>query len=213
MDRRTLRLMADGEHELTWSMRFLHAGVVAFAWPVEPIASDTDAIVVGLVAGSRGLVPVGYPDDLATLDQQALRGEFDHVARTWESTNCLHVFQPNQWWGTRLMWDAATGNFLCWYVDFLRPVQKHGTFVDTRDLSLDIVVLPDGTFIWKDEDRYAHKINCGLIDDEEQAGVELARGHAVAAIQGRSFPFDGSFRDWRPDGRLRALPDDVLRTA
>lgn len=192
-------------------MRFFHAGVVAFAWPVEPVANAADATVVGLAAGSSGLVPVGYPGDSDLLDQQALRGAFNHVARTWESTNCLHVFQPDQWWGTRLMWDAATGNFLCWYVDFLTPVQIHGSFVDSRDLSLDIVVLPDGTITWKDENRYAHKVEVGLINEEERASVELARGHAVAAINDRRFPFDGSYLDWRSDGRPRTLPDDVLR--
>ena len=202
---------ADRVNGSTWCMRFFHAGVVAFAWPVEPVASGTDATVVGLTAGSVGLVPIGYPGDSGLLDEQALRGEFDHVPRTWESTNCLHVFQPNQWWGTRLMWDAATGEFLCWYVDFLTPVQVHGSFVDSRDLSLDIVVLPDGTIIWKDEDRYAHKIDIGLINDNERAHVEVARDHAVAAIEDHRFPFDGSHLDWQPDGQRRTLPDGPFR--
>lgn len=205
--------VADPENAPTWCMRFFHAGVVAFAWPVEPVVSTTDATVVGLTAGSVGLVPIGYPGDSDLLDEQASRGEFDHVPRTWETTNCLHVFQPNQWWGTRLMWNAATGDFLCWYVDFLTPVRIHGTFVDSRDLSLDIVVLPEGTIIWKDEDRYAHKINIGLITEHERANVEHARDQAVAAIQDRRFPFDETYLEWQPDGRRRTLPDDPLRTA
>lgn len=209
---RAMNAAGSGEGS-TWCMRFFHAGVVAFAWPVELIESNDDATVVGLTAGSNGLVPIGYPGDSERLDEQALRGKFEHVPRTWESTNCLHVFQPNQWCGTRLMWDAETGNFLCWYVDFLTPIQVHGSCVDSRDLSLDIVVLPDGASIWKDEDRYAHKVRIGLIDDEERTHVDLARDHVVAAIEDRRFPFDGSYSDWQPDGQHRTLPDDALRIA
>jgi protein associated with RNAse G/E len=194
-------------------MRFFHSGVVAYAWPVEPVDSGPDAVVVGLAAGTSGLVPVGYPDDTALLDDQARTAEFRHVARIWDTTHCLWVYLPDQWWGARLMWDAASGDFLCWYVDFLRPVQCHDTFVDTCDLSLDIVVLPDGTMFWKDEDRYAEKIGLGLIEDEERANVELARADVVAAIEARRFPFDGSYLDWRPDGLERTLPSDALQTS
>lgn len=197
----------------TWCMRFFHSGVVAFAWPVEPVASSSDAVVVGLATGTAGLVPVGYPEDKDLLDDQARRGEFRHVERIWDTTHCLHVFQPDQWWGTRLMWDASTGEFLCWYVDFLRPVHSHGSFVDSRDLSLDIVVFPDGSILWKDEDRYAEKINLGLISDEERSNVDRARADAVAAIEHRQFPFDETYLDWRPDGQQRTLPPDALHIA
>lgn len=194
----------------SWCMRFFHSGVVAFAWPVQPVEHTAGVVAVGLAAGTRGLAPIGYPDDKELLDNQALEGEFRHVERTWESTHCLHVHRPDQWWGTRLMWDAATGDFLCWYVDFLRPVHCHGTFLDTRDLALDIVVRPDGTITWKDEDRYAHKISIGLIDDEERSNVERARKVAMSAIERNAFPFDGTYLDWRPDGIGRVLPHDAL---
>ena len=193
-------------------MRWFHSGVVAYAWPVEPVASSSEAVVVGLATGTRGLVPVGYPEDKELLDEQAHRGEFRHVERVWDTTNCLHVFQTGQWWGTRLMWDAPSGDFLCWYVDFLRPVVSHGTFVDSRDLSLDIVVFPDGSMLWKDEDRYAEKVDAGLISEDERLQVEVARAHAVDAIEARRFPFDGAYLDWTPDGQERSLPADALRT-
>lgn len=194
----------------TWCMRFFHSGAVAFAWPVEPVLSRADVVAVGLAAGTSGLVPVGYPNDPGIMDEQALEGQFRHVERTWQTTNCLYVHQQNQWWGTRLMWDASSGAFLCWYVDFLQPMSCHGEFLDTRDLALDIVVLPNGKTRWKDEDRYAHKIEVGLISDEERAHVDLARADVVAAIESRRFPFDGSFFDWKPDGRHRTLPGSAL---
>lgn len=90
------------------------------------------------------------------------------------------------------MWSADSGEFLCWYVDFRRPVVRRGRFLDTRDLALDVVVDPGGEWRWKDEDQYRYGVASGFIDGDEHAAVEAAREVVLEAIAARRFPFDDS---------------------
>ena len=71
---------------------------------------------------------------------------------------------------------------------------------DTNDLAIDLVVNPDGTWRWKDEDEYAHSRRLGLITDAEHTAVQQARDQAVALIEARTGLFTGNATDrWLPD--------------
>lgn len=187
-------------------VRDIHNDQVVFAWPVEMQGRGDGYVLAAQLAGSVGMVPEGYPDDLHHILEQVSTGEWSIVEREWLWTNCLHVLQPDQWWGTQLMWSADTGEFLCWYVDFRLPLVASGDSLNTRDLQLDIVVSPDGSWRWKDEDHYQLAIDLGYISSEERHAVESSRDEAVAAIKAGRFPFDGSLLDWQPPASLPMLP-------
>jgi hypothetical protein len=71
---------------------------------------------------------------------------------------------------------------------------------DTSDLALDLVVDPDGTRRWKDEDEYAHDLRLGLITDAEHAAVQGAREEAVALVEARGELFaESALGRWQPD--------------
>ena len=93
------------------------------------------------------------------------------------------------------MWSAETSEFLCWYIDFRVPLVHSGDSLNTRDLQLDIVVSPDGSWHWKDEDHYQSSIDIGFISEEERAAVDASRDSAVADIEAKRFPFDDSLID------------------
>jgi Protein of unknown function (DUF402) len=54
------------------------------------------------------------------------------------------------WFSVSRMFNSG-GALLCWYVNFQRPP----VWRPDSDLALDLVVDPDGTRRWKDEDEYA----------------------------------------------------------
>lgn len=188
-------------------VRDIHHDQVAFAWPVTVIGGDTDHVLAAQLAGSIGMAPEGYPDDLGRVRKQAADHTWSLVEREWLWTNCLHVIQPDRWWGTRLMW-AATGEFLCWYVDFRTPVtlSADGLNVNTRDLQLDIVVTENGTWSWKDEDHFQQSIDAGFISSEERDAVNASRDAVVAEIEAQRFPFDQTLLDMPKLAELPALP-------
>jgi hypothetical protein len=64
----------------------------------------------------------------------------------------------------------------------------------------DLVIHPDGTRRWKDEDEYAHHLRLGLITDTEHAAVEAAREEAVALVEARGDMFaESAPQHWLPD--------------
>jgi protein associated with RNAse G/E len=187
-------------------LRDIHHEQVAFAWPVTVVGGDRDHLLAAQLAGSVGMVPDGYPDDLDRVLQQVDSGVWHVRERAWQWTNCLHVLQPDQWWGTSLMWTAATGEFLCWYVDFRAPLVRSGDSLNTRDLQLDIVISPDGTWQWKDEDHYQFSVDTGFISADERAAVDASRESVVAQIEAGRFPFDGALADFALPAELPTLP-------
>ena len=197
--------MLDGWRSIR-CVRDIHKGQVVFAWPVEVQGGGDGHVLAAQLAGSVGMVPEGYPDDLHRVLEQVSTGEWSVVEREWRWTNCLHVLQPERWWGTQLMWAADTGELLCWYVDFRLPLVASGDSLNTRDLQLDIVVSPDGSWRWKDEDHYQFAIDLGYISSDERDGVERSRDEVVAAIEAGRFPFDGSLLDWQPPTSMPTLP-------
>ena len=179
-----------------------HHGQVVWAWPVTVERANKcgdEHIAVSQLAGTTGMAPEGYPEDLPRVLEQSAKRQWNLVPCVWRSTHCLHIVQLGQWWGARLMW-TETGDFLCWYVGFRRPVSVSEQLrsITTRDLHLDVVVLPDGSWSWKDEDHLEIATEVGIISPAERRSVEDARDEVADAIEGRAFPFDGSYLDWKP---------------
>lgn len=193
----------------TVCLRDVNHGQVVFAWPLVIVEDTPSFLLAAQLDGAVGMVPDGYPHDPRRLVEQASAREWLLVERPWQSTNCLHVFETGTWWSTRLMWDADTGKFMCWYVDFRLPVTRTDGRVDSKDLQLDVVMSPDGSWTWKDETHFALAVKAGFIHEDQRAAVEAARGQVVARIERREFPFDDSLVDWTPDGlSVPTLPAD-----
>jgi hypothetical protein len=102
---------------------------------------------------------------------------------------------------------------LPWYEQAVRILESGASSVTaarwpvaaTREISfyaqsLSLVVDPDGTRRWKDEDEYAHHVRLGLITDAEHAAVQTAREEAVTLVEARGEMFAESARQrWLPD--------------
>jgi hypothetical protein len=88
-----------------------------------------------------------------------------------------------------LMWQ--TGEFVQWYVNFERGHVRTPVTVDTVDEKLDLVVAPDGTWRWKDEDELAEAGRRGYLDEAAvRAEAERVLGDP---------PWPTGWEDWRAD--------------
>jgi predicted RNA-binding protein associated with RNAse of E/G family len=173
-------------------LRDIRNGVAYFEWPVTVVEDGERGLLVSQVPGAVGRVPRGYPDDMAVLVQQLASGSPERVDLEWRGTRTLGVLLPDQWWAARLFWTGDDRRFLGYYVDFVRPIERDGDSVNTLDLALDIVIAPDLTWHWKDEDQVQLLRDLGWLDSATEAEMESAKADVLAAIAARRYPFDGS---------------------
>jgi predicted RNA-binding protein associated with RNAse of E/G family len=111
----------------------------------------------------------------------------------------LLFLEPEKYYSIMHFWDHASNEFLCYYINFQLPFQRSAYGVDTLDLDLDIVINPDLSFEWKDEDDYQKAIDHGVIFPEWVAGIEDAKKDVFDRLKKRGYPFDGSWLNWMPD--------------
>ncbi len=83
------------------------------------------------------------------------------------------------------------GAFEHWYVNFEQPLRRTPIGYDTFDHKLDLIVMTDGTYRWKDEDELEHAAAAGLLDPAE------VRAEAERVLH--EWPFPTGWEDWRPD--------------
>ena len=102
-----------------------------------------------------------------------------------------------------LFFDDA-GRFASWYVNLeeraLRWDDGDLAGVDVIDQDLDIVVAPDRTWRWKDEDEFAERLAMPehyWVPDEAAVWSEGRR--VIKLIEAGDFPFDGTWTDFHPD--------------
>ena len=183
------------------AVRDIREGTVYFAWPVRVIRTEPDRLLTAQRPGAVGRVLRGYPGDLETMLAQMASGRPELVDLTWTRTITLSVFDQGAVWVPRLFWDAGTGHFLGYYVDFVRPLVFGAGTIDTCDLELDVVIAPNGAWRYKDEASYDRLRQLGWVSDADHEAIEAAKPIVTAAIESKRFPFDGSLVDWRwPEG-------------
>ena len=191
-------------------IRDVHDGAIFCAWPLHVLEDGAIGLITVQVPGAIGKVVKGHPSDRSLFLSEIASGRPTLVDKAWSSVSRVGVITPATWWCTWLMWDALSGDFLRYYVDFLRPVARRGHLLDTLDLGLDVVVAPDGSWSWKDLDDVALLQERGWLRQDDLAHLERAKVEVVGAVEGRCFPFDGSLIARRPDPSLSpaTLPVD-----
>src|SRR5262245_20955897 len=125
-------------------------------------------------------------------------------ARTWHGSD-VAIFMPpsaphSVWW----FFAADTGDFQGWYGNLETPYVRwdDGDLcgVDSVDQALDLRVAPDGTWSWKDVDEFEALTGDADHWTAAEAAEIRAEGERLAKLaEGRTFPFDGTWCDFRPD--------------
>ena len=66
-------------------------------------------------------------------------------------------------------------------------------------MDLDLIIRPDLSSEWKDEEDYRRAIEHGAISPEWIEGIESAKRDIFARLEKRQYPLDGAWLNWLPD--------------
>jgi hypothetical protein len=121
------------------------------------------------------------------------------VEDTWRGSHWLIVTRPALAHAVYLKWSAKTGEFTGWYVNLQDPLTRTEGGFRTRDHFLDILVGPDRSWEWKDEDELEEAVRVGRVSQTEADAIRREGERVVADVEAGRFPFDDSLIGWRPN--------------
>jgi predicted RNA-binding protein associated with RNAse of E/G family len=182
--------------------------------PVTVVEDSDKRIAHFLADGTKYLRRVSLDDSPGrrVFAPQELTGEGTRMAvEEWRGSNRLIVTRPRQPHAVFLKFRPSTWEFTGWYVNLQEPLERTERGFATRDQFLDIVVAPDLSWRWKDEDELAEAVTLGRLTEAAAAGIRQEGERVLADIESRRWPFDGSLNDWRPDPAwaIPALVEDA----
>jgi predicted RNA-binding protein associated with RNAse of E/G family len=128
-----------------------------------------------------------------------LEGDHDLLSARWQTNRFLMLLQPDTHCSVSLIWDDTTNHFECYYVNFQLPYVRTHSGLDTFDLELDLVILPDGEHRWKDKEDYEAGVRMGVIRQPWVDAINQATPGILESARTGRYPFDMTWRDWLPD--------------
>ena len=104
---------------------------------------------------------------------------------------------------------GGPGTFRGWYVNMQTPFIRRPYGFDLADHTLDIIVRPDRSWYWKDEDELAIAVTKGGCSEEYAKQIRDAGEDVVKLIEAGASPFDDEWTSWLPPpgARIEAIPD------
>jgi hypothetical protein len=173
------------------------------ARPMTVVRDEGEFVVLWFPRGTKWQAPTNPPtrrreanrgERLAT---SALSGDWVFVEREWE-VSTLSLMHSGDWHALWVSW-LPDGTHWGWYVNLQEPFRRTRLGFETMDLMLDVIVDPDRTWRWKDEDELEMFVARGVID----AGLaDRLRAEALAVAQRAERnepPFSEPWPQWRPD--------------
>ena len=166
------------------------------------MVKDTpEELCVTLLPGTECVAPEGYLDGKDSAKRRWSFKDKDWKLEnySWRTNRLLILLEPNTYYSTMFFWRADSNDFLLYYINFQLPFQRSHCGIDTLDLDLDLIINPDFSFRWKDEDDYQKAIDHEVIMPEWTQAIEIAKKEIFYKIEKRQYPYDGSWLNWMPD--------------
>jgi hypothetical protein len=193
-------------------------GRVWAARPMRVVRDDDDLVALWFPRGTRWQAPIDDParewdgDRGERLAGCAARGDWVFRELEWD-VDTLSLMRAGDWHAVSVSW-LPSGEHWGWYVNLQEPFRRCAIGFETMDLTLDLIVDPDRTWRWKDEDELAIFVERGLFDATLLERLR-AEGLSVAGRADRDEPpFGEPWPEWRPGPGwgLPELPEGWERT-
>lgn len=163
-------------------------------WAAIVVADEPGRTILYRPIGTPGMVPVNERGPFRRTDT----GHW-HEPRSWQGRHALMIHDHGEPFSIWCMWDDSW-QLDRWYVNLERPWTHARGAIETMDHELDIVVAPDRSWEWKDEERLAEWVAGGAHTLDEAADF---RAHGERVLRERVHPwrapFDEGWEAWRPD--------------
>lgn len=167
------------------AVRDVWFGEVWRAAPAVVVADGPDATALCLLPGSEDAYPVDDEGREVRIARPGTRRAFRRTTRV-----VLALYAAEEPWSIWHFFNGD-GSFDLWYVNFEERLGRGPSTLDYRDHKLDLLVRPDGSQRWKDEDELEEAARLGLVD------TAAVRADADRVLRERPWPT--GWEEWRPD--------------
>lgn len=187
-------------------LREVHRGRIWMARPATVAAVRDDLTAVYLAPGTTWKVPA------ATTRADILRRLLEGWVLTelvWARARVLYLLMPDVSHAIHLWWTPPDWRFGGWYVNLQDPIRPTPLGFDYMDHMLDIVIEPDLSWRWKDEDEFAEALEIGLMSRRQADAIRAEGERVVERLEARRSPFCDGWEAWQPDPSwpVPELPD------
>jgi protein associated with RNAse G/E len=175
-------------------------------WAARPLTVVEDAgdrLLLWIPRGTVRKVPVtppNRPDPPVRKDrviENLARCDWAMGEHVWDVSS-LWIVRPGDWHAVWVSWVGA-GAHLGWYVNLQMPFRRTETSIDAMDLMLDVVVEPDRTWRWKDDDEFDEIVDRGIFAPATAARVRREAEDVIGRIERAEPPFSEPWPAWTPD--------------
>ena len=126
------------------------------------------------------------------------RRDWRLVKKPWSWGRVLFVLEPDKYYGIDLLWTAKPEEFRSFYVNFQLPFRRSHAGFDSLDLDLDLVIFPNLSWQWKDEEDWSEARASGMLGMDIVEEVEKAKSEVVSRIEAGLDDLP-TWIDWEPD--------------
>ena len=187
-------------------LREVYRGRVWAARPARVVRDAPDLVLAYLAPGMRWKRPVDARHG-ERLRMPASDWALEDA--TWTGPRMLHLMRSGEAHAIHLWWLAPDWRFGGWYVNLQEPMRRTSLGVDYMDHMLDIVIDPDLSWRWKDEDEIDEAVSLGLVTQAWADEVRLEGERVIERLEARRSPFCDGWERWEPDLNwpIPELPD------
>jgi hypothetical protein len=165
--------------------------------PVYVVEDTAEHLVTYTAPGARFRFPAGpWPTSTG-------RHPWSDRGGAWSGNGCLMVQRPGEHVAIWHFWDGEDRRFACWYLNLQTAFVRTPTGYSTQDLELDIIVLPDGQFVVKDDELLDERVSDGRYTTELVTWIRAYGNDLTSRLQSDGPWWDRSWAQWTP-------PDDWI---
>lgn len=184
------------------------AGHVITARPVTVVRDEPKLVVLYTAAGSTQIDGTMRNRSQLPIEERMRVYASDEPQPLAERQSRWHVLTLNEPGAHHSFWVFWTRGWdhFGWYVNFQTPYQRteHAFRLGFGDASrgmglLDLFVTPDLKWSWKDLDEFEAAYEHGMLTDHERQATLNEADRMIERIEGRGWPFNEPWPDWRPD--------------
>jgi hypothetical protein len=117
----------------------------------------------------------------------------------WRGHGVLHLQRPGEMHAVWVFWKGKQRQLAAWYLNVQEPFRRSRFGIDTQDLELDIVVAPDGSWRYKDDERLEGWVERGRWTAAEVAEIRAEASRLGELLDSGCRWWSEKWATWQPD--------------
>lgn len=170
---------------------------IEMCWPCRVVEDTDEILAVFIAAGSK--YKAG-PKRSAAEKRQYQRDFLPPDEYEWRK-DTLRLMFPGQHHSVFLFWkgNGANRQFESYFVNIEEPYRRTAVGIDTQDHTLDIVVQPDLSWEWRDEDELQNHVRHGFYTQDLAEFARAEGNRVIEQIKREIHPCLKNWDCWQSD--------------